>query len=188
MHTRSSRASRTADHLDEERVTEEESASRSLPPTVHGSCVELRGRGALVIGKPGAGKSSLAIELISLGASLVGDDQVVLSEGDGIVVARALSRTSGPKPGAIEARQIGILEAPVCERVALMVVIDLDRPESSRLPRGRTISFGKTPVPLLHGQGVNGLGPAVALILRSGRLPAQGASGDRDQAITPAGC
>ena len=188
MHTRSSRASGTAERFDEECVTEEGSASRSLSPTVHGSCVELCGRGVLVIGKSGAGKSSLAIELISLGASLVGDDQVVLGEDDGIVVARALPRTSGPKPGAIEARQIGIIEAPVCERVALMVVIDLDRPESSRLPRARTILLGKTPVPLLHGKGVNGLGPAVALILRSGRLPAQGGSGDRDQAITPASC
>ena len=187
MNTRSSRLPRTADHADEECVAEDGSALRSLAPTVHGSCVELCGRGALVIGKSGAGKSSLAIELVSLGASLVGDDQVVLSEDDGIVVARALSRTSGPKPGAIEARQIGILEAPVCERVALMVVIDLDRPESSRLPRARTILLGKTPVPLLHGQCVNGLGPAVALILRSGRLPAHGGSGDRVQAIGPAG-
>ncbi len=187
MNTRTSRASRTADQLDEGRATEEGSASRSLSPTVHGSCVELCGRGALVIGKSGAGKSSLAIELVSLGASLVGDDQIVLSENDGIVVARALSRTSGPNPGAIEARQIGILEAPVCERVALMVVIDLDRPESSRLPGAHKILLGETPIPLLHGQGVNGLGPAVALILRSGMLPAQGGSGDRDQAIAPAG-
>ncbi len=188
MNTRTSRVTRTAEHFDEGRVAEEGPASRSLPPTVHGSCVELCGRGALVIGKSGAGKSSLAIELISLGASLVGDDQVVLSENDGIVVARSLSRRSGSKPGAIEARQIGILEAPTCERVALMVVIDLDRPESSRLPGARVILLGETPVPLLHGQGVNGLGPAVALILRSGMLPAQGGSGDRDQAIAPAGC
>ena len=72
--------------------------------------------------------------------------------------------------------------------LALMVVIDLDRPESCRLPRARTILPGKTPVPPLHGKCVNGLGPAVALILRSGRLPAEGGSGDRDQAITPAGC
>ncbi len=188
MNTRSSGASRTAGHLDGGCAAEEGSASRSLLPTVHGSCVELRGRGALVIGKSGAGKSSLAIELISLGASLVGDDQVALSENDGIVFARSLSRTSGPKPGEIEARHIGILEAPACEGVALMVVIDLDRPELSRLPRARTILFGNTPVPLLHGQGVNGLGPAVSLILRSGRLPARGGSGDRDQAVAPAGC
>lgn len=174
MHTRSSRAPGTADHPDEERATEEELAARSLSATFHGSCVELCGRGALVIGKPGTGKSSLAIELISLGASLVGDDQVVLSDRGGVVVARSLSRTSGPEPGAIEARQIGILEAPACEQVAVTVVIDLDRPEPSRLPPSRTISFGTTAVPLLHGRGVHGLGPAVALILRSGRLPGGG--------------
>ena len=171
MHSRSSRASGTADHPDKERVTDEGPQFRSLPAAVHGSCVELCGRGALLIGKPGSGKSSLAIELISLGASLVGDDQVVLSDHDGVVIARAQPRTSGPAPGAIEARHIGILEAPVCEQVAVAVVIDLDCPELSRLPPSRTISFGPTPIPLVHGRGVHGLGPAVALILRSGRLP-----------------
>ena len=171
MQSRSSRASGTADQPDDERVTVEEPESRSLSAAVHGSCVELCGRGALLIGKPGSGKSSLAIELISLGASLVGDDQVVLSDHGGVVVARALPRKSGPAPGAIEARQIGILEAPVSEQVALAVVIDLDRTETSRLPPARTISLGPTPVPLLHGRGVCGLGPAVALILRSGLPP-----------------
>lgn len=171
MHSRSSRTSGTADQPDDERVTDEGPEPRSLSAAVHGSCVELCGRGALLIGKPGSGKSSLAIELISLGASLVGDDQVILSDHGGVVVARALPRTSGPAPGAIEARQIGILEAPVCEQVAVAVVIDLDRPEPSRLPPARTISLGPTPVPLLHGRGVYGLGPAVALILRFGLPP-----------------
>ena len=124
-----------------------------------------------MIGKSGSGKSSLALQLISLGACLVGDDQIVLSEADGAVLAQALPRNPGLRLGAIEARWIGILDAPVCERVALSVVIDLDQPEPSRLPEAREIRFASVTVPLLHGQGVSGLGPAIAVILRSGRRP-----------------
>ena len=45
---------------------------------VHASAVSLGGRGVLILGRSGAGKSGLALRLIALGAQLVSDDRVVL--------------------------------------------------------------------------------------------------------------
>jgi len=46
---------------------------------IHASCVAVEGRGVLLRGAPGAGKSDLALRLIEGGADLVSDDQVVLT-------------------------------------------------------------------------------------------------------------
>src|SRR5687767_4833 len=79
------------------------SASRPLPPTgsprmnpdlpqavvLHASCLDLDGKGVLIEGRPGAGKSDLSLRLIDQpgrgltgdalkGARLVADDQVVV--------------------------------------------------------------------------------------------------------------
>jgi len=42
----------------------------------HASCVDFDGKGVLILGASGSGKSSLALACMSLGARLVGDDYV----------------------------------------------------------------------------------------------------------------
>jgi len=86
--------------------------------------------GVLIVGKSGSGKSELALELTSLGARLIADDQTELRrEGDTI-------RLFAPPPlrGLIELRGLGILRAEWLEGVALAVVVDLDEVETKRLP------------------------------------------------------
>ena len=87
---------------------------------LHASCVAVEGRGILVLGPSGAGKSALAIRLIALGAGLVSDDRT-------LVVAEAGQLTATcPNPamqGLIEARGLGILRAPVVDRVALALAV-----------------------------------------------------------------
>ncbi len=98
---------------------------------VHATCVELDGRGLLLRGKPGAGKSDLALRLIEHGAVLVADDQVVLKLQDGEIYA-------SPPPtlaGLLEVRGVGICKfehVPVCR---LFMAFDLEVPENiERLP------------------------------------------------------
>ena len=45
---------------------------------MHATCVDVNGSGVLIIGRPGSGKSSIAINLLALGATLVADDQCEL--------------------------------------------------------------------------------------------------------------
>ncbi len=99
--------------------------------TIHASAVALNDCGLLILGPAGSGKSSLAIELIALGAELVADDMVMLSAKKGALWAEA---PIGAR-GLIEARNVGILPCPLREgAVKLDLVVDLASEETERLP------------------------------------------------------
>ncbi len=97
---------------------------------VHATCVALDGRGVLLRGAPGSGKSDLAIRLIvEAGARLVADDRTELERADDGLVARAPAAIAG----RIEARGVGILEMPAASSAPLALLVDLSAtPE--RLP------------------------------------------------------
>ncbi len=136
------------------------------PGPVHGTCVELSGRGALLIGKPGSGKSSVALNLLALGARLVGDDLVELHVDGRRVVAKPAAPLS-----AVEARRIGILQAPSANSAELMLVVDMDRPATARLPEPDSIYVGSAELPLLSGREAPNLAPAILVMLKTGRSP-----------------
>jgi len=91
-------------------------------------CVAINGRGLLLEGPPGIGKSSLALALIDRGATLVGDDGVLLEARDRVLWAL-------PPPniaGLLEVRNVGLAMLPAePARVALVVRLDSTAP---RLP------------------------------------------------------
>jgi len=105
----------------------------AAPQLIHGTAVAVEGAGLLITGASGAGKSSLAVQLIALGAGLIADDQVALSKSAEKVI---LSKPSG-LPAAIEARGIGLLGAPMLSSAPLRAVVDLDVTEEARLPAPR---------------------------------------------------
>ena len=85
------------------------------------SCVAIGGRGLLIEGPSGSGKSSLALALIDRGASLVGDDGVRLSLADGRLWAHPAPATAG----LLEVRNVGLVTlaaAPAC--IALVLRLD----------------------------------------------------------------
>ncbi|MCJ1960045.1 HPr kinase/phosphorylase [Novosphingobium mangrovi (ex Hu et al. 2023)] len=90
------------------------------------TCVAREGRAILIEGPSGAGKTSLALELIDRGAVLVGDDGVVLERRAGHLVARPHPRTAG----LIEVRNLGIQNEPFCAeaRVCLHILLDSSAP------------------------------------------------------------
>lgn len=94
------------------------------------SCVSLRGRGILILGPSGSGKSSLALALMDRGAELVGDDGVTLAQVGELVVATPPPNTQG----LIEIRNVGLLEVPTA-RAPIAIVINLS-PDAERLPLG----------------------------------------------------
>lgn len=83
------------------------------------------------MGCSGAGKSSLALQLIGLGATLVSDDLTHLSNVDGVLIAKAPRQLAG----VIEARFVGLLKMPYQDLAAVHLVVDMDRDEKHRLPR-----------------------------------------------------
>lgn len=137
----------------------------SKSETVHGTAVASRGRGLLITGEPGAGKSTLALELIALGADLVSDDRVeVFTHGD------ALGLRPTGAPGLIEARGVGLIELPHAGTAALNYWVDLDLPATERLPTAPYRDLLGHKVPVILGKGRGGLAAILWVLLSRGRL------------------
>ena len=119
---------------------------------LHASAVSFSKKGILILGTSGSGKSRLALALISSGAILVSDDQVILTKNKNEITL------SAPKTinGKIEARNIGILQLPNT-KAPLCLVVDLDKTELNRLPTTKyTKYFGKK-IKILHCKNIKGL-------------------------------
>jgi HPr kinase/phosphorylase len=90
-------------------------------PYLHASCVEKDGRGILLRGHSGAGKSSFALSLINRGFKLVADDQVRTVVENGCLVAQAASALKG----LLEVRGVGIIKLDYSPSCHVQYLIDL---------------------------------------------------------------
>jgi len=99
---------------------------------VHGSCVAVGGRGVLISGGSGSGKSDLALRLIDGGGELVADDYVELEP----VAGNLLARAPEPLAGLMEVRGLGLLRMPCRAQAPLVLQVELlERSEPlERLP------------------------------------------------------
>lgn len=102
-----------------------------MSETIHAGCVAIDGRGVLLAGSSGSGKSDLALRLIDRGARLVSDDYTELRDEGGRLVARAPERIAG----MIEMRGVGIVEMVALAQAPVCLLVDLDAPPR-RLPEG----------------------------------------------------
>ncbi len=125
------------------------------------TAVSLEGRGALLLGPSGSGKSSTALGLIAHGAQLISDDGVWLHEGRLVAPDAA--------PNLIEARGIGLLNSgPLCPSAPLSLVVNLDQSEDQRLPPRRYATTANEKVSLIRATSTPTLVPALLQILRQG--------------------
>jgi HPr kinase/phosphorylase len=134
--------------------------------TLHATAVAVDGRGLLITGASGSGKSSLAIALIGLGAKLISDDQTQLFAENGLITL------SCPEPslhGVIEARNVGLLRADASNSAPLALLVDLDRQETERLPPRRHVSVLGCEIDLVYGSISPTFPVALMLHLRHGR-------------------
>lgn len=98
---------------------------------LHASCVALDGRGLLIAGRSGSGKSALALQLMAFGARLVADDRTLITRSGNSLTARA----PDPIKGLVEARGLGLIGAEAEAQAVLFACVDLERPEAERLPQ-----------------------------------------------------
>ena len=114
----------------------------------YGTSLVVRNKGILLRGKPGSGKSDLALRLMHQGAVLISDDQtdITLSDHKQLIL-------SGPKTlqGKLEVRGIGILNMPFCKKHTLDILIDLKNwQDIDRLPEKTFEDIKGTVCPLYH--------------------------------------
>jgi len=99
--------------------------------TVHATCICFEGKGILLLGESGSGKSDLALRLIDKGCKLVADDQVILHKENNAIIANSPLNIKG----LLEVRGVGIVTMPIEQNIAinLAVVLQKDR-NIERLP------------------------------------------------------
>ena len=86
------------------------------------TCVAIDGRAVLIEGRPGSGKSSLALVLIDRGAVLIGDDGVLLERRGERLHASPASTIAGK----LEVRNIGLIDRPTLADVPVALVLILE--------------------------------------------------------------
>lgn len=97
---------------------------------LHACAATWCGRGVLVQGAPGAGKSSLVAQMLAAGAYLIADDLVRLTRRADRVVASATTAT-----GLIELRGNGIFQVATADGVPVSLCVELISPAAGeRLP------------------------------------------------------
>jgi HPr kinase/phosphorylase len=112
---------------------------------IHASCILLGDAGArfgappdaaiLLLGESGAGKSTVALQLLARGAKLVADDRAELFVRDDQLWARAPDNLAG----LIEVRGVGIVTLPYAANARVLLAIRLvGRDRVSRYPEPLT--------------------------------------------------
>lgn len=96
---------------------------------LHASCVRWLGRGLLLRGPPGRGKSDLLIRLIEAGADLLADDLVELEVRNGRLAARPKAEA-----GLVELRGQGLFRLPALASQPVHLLVDCHEHIDERLP------------------------------------------------------
>ncbi len=147
--------------------------------TLHASAVAVAGRGLLIAGGAGSGKTTLALEMIALGAELVADDRVVAAaDGKG----RAWLSAPETIAGLVEVRGFGLARLPARARAPVVLVADLDATEPARLPERRMRMLAGIACPVYLCKGKPGLAAALTCLLNAESWPGPEHFAGRDQA------
>ena len=113
--------------------------------TIYGSCVRWLGKGVLICGPSGSGKSDLCLRLSESGAELVADDQTIVENRDGKLFARC----PDPLRGLLEVRGIGIIETPFVPETEIHLKLDLrTREKIDRMPLEETETIEGVDIPV----------------------------------------
>lgn len=97
---------------------------------VHATCIAFAGKGVLLRGPSGSGKSDLALRAIDGGARLVADDRVILSRRGDKLIASAPPTLYG----MIEIRGLGVMRMDADKEAEVALVADLECAPIERLP------------------------------------------------------
>lgn len=112
----------------------------------HGTVVDIAGKGVLIEGPSGSGKSDLALRLIDRGASFIADDQVLLEKRRRGILATAPQSIRG----YLEVRGVGIVSMPVAGGAYIRLIVRLVPAEDvPRLPEKEDVEILGEKIPVL---------------------------------------
>ena len=128
---------------------------------MHATCVDVNGSGVLIVGRSGSGKSSLAINLLALGSTLVADDQCKLvRKNNRFRISKPVSL-----PKSIEIRGVGLVSVPMVSETSLDWVVNMDKVEKERMPTPRFTEIGGFRVPTVFGKDMDDLASRIYVLV-----------------------
>ena len=108
---------------------------------MHATAVAIAGKGMMICGKSGAGKSDLALRLIDRGAILISDDYVDIRRTNGQLRLYPPANLAGK----LEVRSLGIVERDYLPGTELNMIINLtESPDRFPLDKQAMILLGIT--------------------------------------------
>lgn len=116
------------------------------PTPMHAACVAIGGRGILIEGATGSGKSGLALRLIDRGAEFVGDDGILVQADNGRLIARPHPRIRG----LLEVRNLGLLTFPCRDETTIALAIRLDENAPRYIEGPESLEIDGITIPMLR--------------------------------------
>ena len=117
---------------------------------VHATLIDYNGKGILLTGKSGSGKSDVALRMImDKGAKLVGDDRIMLNRDGNAVLGKAPDILAKK----LEVRNVGIVEIEnITEEVEVCLCVELckDKTSLDRLPQNKYIDILGVDIPQIE--------------------------------------
>ncbi len=133
---------------------------------LHATTVQLQGRGVMLMGKSGSGKTETALTLIERAISrgeqgcLVADDRTILMKDSEKLIASVPEQLRG----GVEIRGAGLFTVAYVKQTPLDLVVSLvSRDEAERYPDGRKWQFEGVEVPRLLLPALSSNGDSNAL-------------------------
>ena len=128
---------------------------------MHATCVDINGSGVLIVGRSGSGKSSLAINLIALGSTLVADDQCeIVKKNNKLSVLKPTSL-----PSSIEIRGVGLVSVPMVVETSLDWVVNMDEAETQRMPDLQFTEIDGYRIPTIFGKNMDDLASRIYVLV-----------------------
>ena len=128
---------------------------------MHATCVDINGSGVLIVGRSGSGKSSLAINLIALGSTLVADDQCeIVKKNNKLSVFKPTSL-----PSSIEIRGVGLVSVPMAVETSLDWVVNMDEAETQRMPDLQFTEIDGYRIPTILGKSIDDLASRIYVLV-----------------------
>lgn len=131
---------------------------------IHATCVNINSKGVLILGDSCAGKSDLALRLITtFSAKLVGDDRIDIQNDKGIIKA------SSPDvlKGLLEVRGVGIIKIDHIEKTKVDLVIKLTTEKIERIPEPLSYDIEGVSLPLFYLNSFESSAPSKVLAMLS---------------------
>lgn len=116
------------------------------PQPRQASCVAIGGRGILIEGPSGSGKSGLALRLIDRGAQFVGDDGILPRAEHGHLIAQPHPRIRG----LLEVRNLGLLTFPCLDETTIALVIRLDESAPRFIEEPESVEIEGITIPMVR--------------------------------------